>query len=186
MKIYVRHMVSQRCKMVVMQELKNVGLSYITVELGVVNLSMNMTQQQKKLFKFALHRTGLELIEDKKDIIIEQIKTTVIESIHYSDNKLKVTFSTYLSNKLNLSYTYLSNIFTESEGVTLSHFIILHKIEYVKELIQYNELTFSEIAYKLNYSSIAHLSNQFKKITGITLSFYKTHHPKREINIENL
>ncbi len=179
-------MVSQRCKMVVMHELKNIGLSYINVDLGVVNLSMNMTQEQKKQFKLALHRTGLELIEDKRDIIVEQIKTTVIESIHYSENRLKVPFSTYLSHKLNFNYTYLSNLFTESEGITLTHFIILHKIEYVKELIQYNELTFSEIAYKMHYSSIAHLSNQFKKITGTTLSYYKTHGTKREINIENL
>lgn len=187
MKIHIRHMVSQRCKMAVMYELKKIGLNYITVDLGVVNLSTNLTQEQNTQLRQALAKTGLELIENRKDIIIEQIKIAVIESIYYSENKLKVPFSAYLSNKLNLNYTYLSNIFTESEGFTIAHFIIMHKIEHVKELIQYNELTFSEIAFKMHYSSIAHLSNQFKKITGTTLSFYKIHHgQKRETNIENL
>ena len=186
MKIHIKHMVSQRCKIVVMQELKKLGLNYITVDLGVVNLSTHLTQEQNLQLKVALAKSGLELIENRKDVVIEQIKTAVIESIYYSENKLKIPFSTYLSNKLNLNYTYLSNIFTESQGFTIGHFIIMHKIEHVKELIQYNELTFSEIAFKMHYSSIGHLSNQFKEITGTTLSFYKTHGQKREINIENL
>lgn len=186
MKIYIRHMVSQRCKMAVMQELKKIGLDYITVDLGVVTLPEHITKEQKAQLKQALHSIGLELIEDKKDIVVEQIKTAVIESIHYSETQLKVPFSAYLSNKLNRNYTYLSNMFTESEGITIAHFIITHKIERVKELIQYNELTFSEIAFKMHYSSIGHLSNQFKKMTGTTLSFYKTHGQRRDINIENL
>lgn len=186
MKIHIRHMVSQRCKVAVMQELKNLDLNYITVDLGVVTLVENLTEEQKKQFGLALHRSGLEIIENRKDIVIEQIKLAVIESIHYPENKLQIPFSAYLSNKLNLNYTYLSNLFTKSEGFTIAHFIIIHKIEYVKELIQYDELTFSEIAFKMHYSSIAHLSNQFKKMTGYTLSFYKAHGQKRETNIENL
>ncbi len=186
MKIYIKHMVSQRCKMIVVQELKKIGLNCITVDLGVVCLPRDLTKDQRCQFKLALHNAGLELIEDKKDVMVEQIKIGVIESIHSSETKLKGPFSTYISNKLNLNYTYLSNLFSASEGITLSHFIIMHKIEYVKELIQYDELTFSEIAYKTHYSSIGHLSNQFKKITGTTLSYYKAHGLKREINIENL
>ena len=179
-------MVSQRCKMAVVQELKKIGLRYNNVDLGVVDLPEDITKEQKDQLKLALYSTGLELIEDKKDIVVEQIRTAVIESIHYSENKLNVPFSTYLSKKLKLNYTYLSNMFSESEGITIAHFMIRHKIERVKELIQYNELSFSEIAFKMHYSSIAHLSNQFKKMTGTTLSFYKTHGQKRDINIENL
>ena len=186
MKIYIRHMVSQRCKMAVVQELKKIGLRYNNVDLGVVDLPEDITKEQKDQLKLALYSTGLELIEDKKDIVVEQIRTAVIESIHYSEHKLNVPFSTYLSKKLKLNYTYLSNMFSESEGITIAHFMIRHKIERVKELIQYNELSFSEIAFKMHYSSIAHLSNQFKKMTGTTLSFYKTHGQKRDINIENL
>ena len=186
MKIHIRYMVSQRCKIVVIQELKKLGLDYITVNLGAVTLVGNLTEEQKKQFGLALHKSGLELIEDRTDILVEQIKIAVIESIYYSENKLKIPFSTYLSNKLNLNYTYLSNVFTESQGFTIAHFIIMHKIEHVKELIQYNELTFSEIAFKMHYSSIGHLSNQFKKITGTTLSFYKAQGQNRETNIESM
>ncbi|WP_080904104.1 AraC family transcriptional regulator [Parabacteroides sp. Marseille-P3160] len=186
MKIYIRHMVSQRCKIIVMQELKKIGLNYVNVDLGVVNLPKDITREQKNQFNLALQGTGLELIEDKKDVVVEQIKTAVIELIYYSGNKLKVPFSTYLSNRLKLNYNYLSNMFTESEGITIAHFIIMHKIECVKEFIQYDELSFSEIAFRLHYSSIAHLSNQFKKITGTTLSYYKAHGLKRTVNIENL
>lgn len=186
MKIYIRHMVSQRCKMAVEQELKKIGLRYNSIDLGVVDLPEDLTKEQKDQLKLALYSKGLELIEDRKDIMVEQIRTAVIESVHNSDNEFDIPFSTYLSNKLNLNYTYLSNMFTKSEGITIAHFIIKHKIERVKELIQYNELSFSEIAFELHYSSIGHLSNQFKKMTGTTLTFYKTHGLKREINIENL
>ncbi len=172
--------------MAVEQALKKVGLRYNAVDLGVVDLPEDITKEQKDQLKRALYSTGLELIEDKKDIVVEQVRTAVIESVHYSENKLNVPFSAYLSKKLKLNYTYLSNMFSESEGITIVHFMITHKIERVKELIQYNELSFSEIAFKMHYSSIAHLSNQFKKMTGSTLSFYKTHGQKRDINIENL
>jgi len=179
-------MVSRRCKMAVEQALMRMGLQYIRVDLGMAELREDITEEQKARLKRLLHETGLELIEDKKDRVVEQIKTTVIESIYYCGTPLKVPFSAYLSRKLNLNYTYLSNLFTASQGITITHFMISHKIERVKELIEYNELTFSEIAFKMHYSSIGHLSNQFKKMTGTTLSFYKTHGQKRDINIENL
>lgn len=179
-------MVSHRCKMAVVQELKKLGLRYNTVDLGIVDLQDDLTKEQRNALKQALFSTELELIEDKKDIVVEQIRNAVVEAVHDLENKIDVPFSTFLSNKLKLNYTYLSNLFTKSEGVTIAQFIIKNKIERVKELIQYNELSFSEIAFELHYSSIAHLSNQFKKITGYTLTFYKTHGLKREINIENL
>lgn len=133
-----------------------------------------------------MYSTGLELIEDRKDIMVEQLRTTVIESVHNSDNELNIPFSTYISNKLNLNFTYLSNIYTKAEGISIALFIIKHKIERAKDLIQYNELSFSEIAFELHYNKIGHLSNQFKKMTGTTFSFFKTHGLKRDINIENI
>lgn len=184
--IHIRHMVSQRCKMTVIQVLNKMGLTLFTVDLGVVILLDNITKMQISQIGLALQESGLELIEDKNEILIEQIKIAAIESIYYSSTRLNVPFSTYLKDKLNLNYNYLSNMFTRSEGYTIEHFLIALKIEHVKELIQYKELTFSEIAFKMQYSSIAHLSNQFKKNTGTTLSFYKTHAMKREVNIENL
>jgi YesN/AraC family two-component response regulator len=179
-------MVSQRCKMAVMGELKKIGLQVTSVDLGFVSIEQDLTKEQKEEFRVALLETGLELIENKKDILVELIKTSIIAWVHCSDNPLEMSFSTYLTHKLNLNYTYLSNTFSESEGSTIAHFIITHKIERVKELIQYDEMTFSEIAFVMHYSSIAHLSNQFKKMTGTTLSHYKSNGQKREVNIENL
>lgn len=186
MKLYVKHMVSNRCKMLVMEELNKLQLRYVTVELGVIDCIGLITTEKRKLIGIALKGSGLELIEDQREILIEQIKTAIIQLIHYSDGQPKINFSDYLSKKLNYNYTYLSNLFTESEGSTIEHFIIAHKIERVKELISYNELTFSEIAFMLHYSSIGHLSNQFKKVTGSTLSFYRTERCIRYTNLENL
>lgn len=186
MKIYIKHMVSNRCKMLVMAELDKLQIRYITVDLGVIDIIGQVTKKQKTLIEIALKGSGLELIEDQKEILIEQIKTAIIESVHYSDDQPRINFSDYLSDKLNYNYTYLSNLFTDSEGITIEHFAIAHKIERVKELISYNELTFSEIAFKLHYSSIGHLSNQFKKVTGSTLSLYRTRKSRRHTNLENL
>ncbi len=129
---------------------------------------------------------GLELMDDKKSMLIEKIKNVIIESIHYSDEQLQINFSNYLSEKLNYDYTYLANLFSEVEGTTIEHFIIGHKIERVKELIVYDELSLTEIAWKLHYSSIAHLSNQFKKITGLTPSYFKQLRQKRRTSLDNL
>jgi len=159
--------------MVVKQELKRLGLHYVVVELGEVEVLENISAQQKENFKTALLKFGLELMDDKKSILIERIKKVVIELVHYTDEELKVNFSEHLSEKLNYDYTYLANLFSEVEGTTIEHFIIMHKIERVKELLVYDELSLKEISYKLHYSSVAHLSNQFKKITGLTTSHFK-------------
>jgi AraC-like DNA-binding protein len=179
-------MVSIRCKMIVKEELKNLGLHYVIVNLGEVDVLEDLTDKKRELLKAALLKSGLELMEDKKAMLIEKIKNIIVEMIHYEEELPKVNFSEYLSEKMNYDYTYLANLFSETEGTTIEHFIILHKIERVKELILYNELNLTEIANKLHYSSVAHLSNQFKKITGLTPSFFKSLKSKKRVVLENL
>ena len=179
-------MVSIRCKMVVKDELKKLGLHFVNVELGTVDVLENITTQQREQLKTALLKSGLELMEDKKAILIEKIQNVIVEMIHYEDELPKTNFSDYLSEKLHYDYTYLANLFSETKGTTIEHFIILHKIERVKELIIYDELNLSEIAWKLHYSSVAHLSNQFKKITGLTPSFFKSLKNKKRSTLENV
>jgi len=172
--------------MIVTDELSKLGLHYTRVELGEAEILENITNEQRDKMKVALHKWGLELMDDKKSVLIEKIKNVVIESIHYEEEQLKNNFSTYLSEKLNYDYTYLSNLFSEVEGITIEHFVIIHKIERVKELLVYDELNLTEIAWKLHYSSVAHLSNQFKKITGLTPTHFKQLKQKRRKNLENL
>lgn len=179
-------MVSLRCKMMVKEELKNLGLNYVSVDLGMVKIMEEMTPEQHDLLKKNLLRSGLELLDDKRAILIEKIKNVIIEMIHYNDELPTTNYSEYISEKLNYDYTYLSNIFSEVKGITIQQFIINHKIERVKELLLYDELNLTEISYKLNYSSVAHLSNQFKKVTGLSPSFYKQLKQKRKGNLENL
>ncbi len=179
-------MVSLRCKMMVKEELKKLGLRYVSVDLGIVEILEDITQEQRDQLKHNLLRSGLELLDDKKSILIEKIKDVIIEMIHYSDELPDVNYSDYISEKLNQDYTYLSNTFSEVKGITIQQFIIIHKIEKVKELILYDELNLTEISYKLHYSSVAHLSNQFKKITGLSPSFFKKLKQKRQSNLENL
>jgi AraC-like DNA-binding protein len=186
LKLYIKYMVSLRCKMIVKEELKKLGLKYVIVELGMVEIMEDITQKQHNQLKINLLKSGLELLDDKKVILIEKIKNVVIEMVHYSDELPKVNYSDYLSEKLNYDYTYLSNIFSEVKGITLQQFIIIHKIERVKELLLYDELNLSEISYKLNYSSVSHLSKQFKKVTGLSPSFYRQLKQKRKENLENL
>lgn len=186
MKLYIKYMVSLRCKMLVKEELNKLGIQYTTVSLGEVEVNDDLTQVQHDQIKSALSKAGLELMDDKKSMLIERIKNVIIEMIHYSDEVPKINFSVYLSEKLNYDYTYLSNLFSETEGTTVEHFILLHKIERVKELIIYDELNLTEIAAKLHYSSVAHLSNQFKKITGLTPSFFRTLKLKKRSALENL
>ena len=186
MKLYIKYMVSIRCKMVVKAELKKLGLHYANVDLGTVEIMEDITQEQREKLKSALLISGLELMDDKKAILIEKIQNVIIEMVHYEDELPKVNFSDFLSEKLNYDYTYLANLFSETKGVTIEHFIILHKIERVKELIIYDELNLSEIAWRLHYSSVAHLSNQFKKITGLTPSYFKTLKQKKRITLENV
>jgi AraC-like DNA-binding protein len=166
-------MVSMRCKMAVKSELDKLGLHYTKVELGEVEIMEDITEEQQNQLKLGLLQSGLELMDDQKSILIERIKNTIIEMVHYNEELPKINFSDYLSDHLRHDYTYLANLFSEVTGVTIEHFIIAHKIERVKELLLYNELNLTEISYKLNYSSVAHLSNQFKKVTGLTPTFFK-------------
>lgn len=179
-------MVSIRCKMVVKAELNKLRLHYITVDLGEIEIMENITAEQREALRKGLHSSGLELMDDQKAILIEKIKSVIVEMVHYSEDLPKINFSDYLSEKLNYDYTYLSNLFSEVTGITIEHFIIAHKIERVKELLVYDELNLSEISYKLNYSSVAHLSAQFKKVTGLTPTFFKKLKHKKRSTLDKL
>ena len=179
-------MVSLRCKLLVKQELENLGLRHTSVDLGMIEIIEDIDEQTRLKLKRNLAASGLELLDDKKKILIDKIKNVIIEMVHYTDEVPKVNFSDYITEKLGYDYTYLSNLFSEVKGITIQHFIIKHKIERAKELILYDELNLTEISYKLNYSSVAHLSNQFKKVTGQSPSFYKKIGQKRKRNLENL
>ena len=179
-------MVSLRCKMMVKQELDKLGLVYSEVDLGEVSILKHISDKKRNLLKIALLRSGLELMDDKKAILIERIKTVIIEMIHYSDEMPKAKNSEYISRQINLDYSYLSSLFSEATGITIEQYIIAHKIERVKELLLYNELNLTEISYKLCYSSVAHLSQQFKKVTGLTPTFFKNLKYKRITLLENL
>ena len=172
--------------MLVKEELIKLGLRYVVIDLGMVEILEDITDIQRNQLKENLLKSGLELMDDKKSILIERIKNVVIEMIHYSDELPPVNYSDYISEKLGYDYSYLSNIFSDVKGITISHFIINHKIERVKELLLYDELNLTEISYKLNYSSVAHLSNQFKKVTGLSPSFFKKLKDKRRILLENV
>ncbi len=186
MKLYIKYMVSHRCKMVVEQELQKIGIHAEDINLGVVEIEDEISNEDREKLRVSLKLSGLELMEDKKSILIEQIKSVIVEMIHYSEEAITVNYSDHISEKLNYDYTYLSNIFSEVKGMTIQQFIIVNKIERVKELLLYDELNLTEISYKLNYSSVAHLSNQFKKVTGLSPSFYKQLKQKRDNNLENM
>jgi AraC-like DNA-binding protein len=179
-------MVSNRCKTAVKEELKKLGLHFIVVDLGEVEIMENISAEQREQMRAALLTSGFELMEDKKAILIEKIKTAIIEMVHHSDEIIKTNFSDYLSEKLDHNYTYLANLFSEVQGSTIEHFIIAHKIERIKELIIYDELNITEIAWKMNYSSVGHLSNQFKKVTGLSPSHFKQLKDKRRSSIEDV
>lgn len=179
-------MVSNRCKMVVKEELKKMGLHFIVVDLGEIEIMEDISVNQRIELKNALLTSGLELMDDKKSVLIEKIKNVIIDMVHYSDELPKVNYSDYISEKINHDYTYLSNIFSEVKGITIQQFIIIHKIERAKELMLYDELNLTEISYKLNYSSVAHLSNQFKKVTGLSPSHFKKLKDKRRQPIEEI
>lgn len=185
-KLYIKYMVSLRCKLLVKEELKNLGIKYVVVDLGTVEIFEDITEDQRVLLKANLLKSGLELLDDKRSILIERIQNVVVDMIHYAEELPKINFSTYISEKIGYDYTYLSNIFAEVKGITLQNYIIIHRIEKVKELLLYDELNLTEISYRLQYSSVAHLSNQFKKITGLTPTFYKQMKKKRNVNLENL
>lgn len=186
MKLYIKYMVSLRCKMTVKQELKRMGLHFVFVDLGMIEILEEISTEQRNQLKINLLTYGLELLEDSKNILIEKVKSVIVEMIHHSEEFPKVNYSDYISNQLGYDYTYLSNIFSEVKGITIQHFIIMHKIEKAKELLLYQELNLTQISQKLHYSSVSHLSNQFKKITGLTPTYYKTLKKKRTLNLEDM
>lgn len=179
-------MVCIRCQLVVKSELEKLGLPYIDVKIGEADLIGDIHPTQLELLDVALQKSGLELMDDKKSILVEKIKNTIIDLVHYTDDQIKVNLSDYLSEQLNHNYTYLANLFSEVKGITIEQFYLKHKIERVKELIVYDELNLKEIACKMHYSSVAHLSNQFKKITGLTPSHFKMLKAKRRNTLENI
>ncbi|MDI1321121.1 MAG: AraC family transcriptional regulator [Algoriphagus sp.] len=186
MKLYIKNRISLRCKMRVEDELQKLGIQWMIVDLGMVELVGDLSLEQRMVLKTNLQNSGLELMEDKKSILIEKIKNIIIEMVHYSDELPTVNYSEFICGKLGYVYAYLANIFSEVKGITIQQFIINHKIERVKELMSHDELNLTEISSKLHYSSVAHLSNQFKKITGLTPSFYKKLMDKRKLTLESL
>jgi AraC-like DNA-binding protein len=178
-------MVSARCKIVVAEELKKFGLHFIVVDLGEVEIMENITTEQRTALKAILLSSGLELMDDKRAVLIERIKSAIIQMVH-ADEMIKINFSDYLGEKLAHDYTYLANLFSEVQGTTIEQFIIRHKVERIKELIIYGDLNITEIAWKMNYSSVAHLSNQFKKVTGLSPSHFKNLKVQRRTPIEEV
>jgi YesN/AraC family two-component response regulator len=179
-------MVCIRCKMVVKDELTKLGLKYTSVELGEVEVMEVISPLQLDQFRLALLTSGLELMDDRKSILIQKIKTVIIELVHYSEEPLVINLSAYLAEKLQHDYTYLANLFSEVQGTTIEKFFISHKIERVKEFLVYDELTLTEISFKMHYSSVAHLCTQFKKVTGLTPSHFKSLKDKRRSMLEDL
>ncbi|MDD2798512.1 MAG: AraC family transcriptional regulator [Bacteroidales bacterium] len=186
MKLYVKNMVCNRCKMVVGSELEKLGFQYHSVELGEVDLKSEISDKQKIEIDFHLQKFGFELIDDRKSRTIEKIKSLIIDLVHHQDSKLEINLSVYLATQLAQEYSVLTTLFSEVEGKTIEQYFISQKVEKVKELIVYDELSLSEISDKLKYSSVAHLSNQFKKVTGFTPSYFKQLKDKRRLKIDEL
>jgi len=186
LKLYIKNMVCIRCQMVVKAELEKLGLHYIDVRIGEADIIEELKPEQLEQLDKALRKSGLLLMDDKKSILVEKIKSVIIELVHYREEKIRVNLSDYLTEKLHYNYTYLASLFSEVKGITIEKFYLAHRIEKVKELIVYDELNLTEIAFKMHYSSVAHLSNQFKKITGLTPSHFKKLKNKRRGALEDV
>jgi AraC-like DNA-binding protein len=186
LKLYIKNMVCIRCEMVVKSELEKIGIQYRSVKIGETEIYNELTAEQRTQFNLALKKSGLELLDDNKSILVEKIKNVIIELVHYNEELIKVNLSDYLREKLGYDYTYLANLFSEVKGTTIEQFFIAHRIERVKELLVYDELNLSEIANKLHYSSSAHLCKQFKKVTGLTPSHFKKLKNARRDTLENV
>lgn len=186
MRLYIKNMVCSRCKMIVRAELEKLGLQPLSVELGEVEIPGEISADKKLEIQNALQVYGFTLIDDKKSQLIERVKNLVIELVHQPKEDLKINLSDYLSRELHHDYTYISNLFTQIEGTTIEKYYIAQKIERVKELLVYDELSLSEIAFQLHYSSVAHLSGQFKKVTGLTPSHFKQLREKKRRPLEEL
>lgn len=186
MKLYVKNMVCSRCKMVVKTVFENIGINPVSVELGEVELENNIQEEQKLELLKSLRSIGFDLIDDKKSKIIDKIKTLIIDLVQNKNNDLKTNLSDFLSQELHQDYNTLSNLFSEVENTTIEKYFINQKIEKVKELIIYDELSLSEIAYSLNYSSVSYLSNQFKKVTGFSPTYFKNLKSIKRKQIEDI
>lgn len=185
-KLYIKNMVSASCKMVVETALELLELRVTKVELGEVEILGKPNAEKLEQLKTLLQKLGFDLITNRRNVLVEKIRNAIVEMVFSGEEMPKTKFSDYLSKKLNLDYSYLSHLFSEERGTTIEHCIMSHKIEMVKEMLLSDEHTLSEIAYKLNYSSVAHLSNQFKKVTGLTPSHFKKMKQKKFIAFENL
>jgi AraC-like DNA-binding protein len=186
MKLYIKNMVCGRCERAVRSELEKLAIPVLSIQLGEVELAGNLEESQKQTLAKNLNALGFELLDDKISKTIERIKNLIIDLVHYQNEKLKTNLSTYLSEDLKQDYSALSNLFSETEGTTIEQYFIAQKIERAKELLLYNELTLSEIAIQLNYSNVAHLSNQFKKVTGFTPSHFKKLKEAKRKQIDSL
>lgn len=173
MTIHIKNMVCHRCIMAVQGELEKLHIQTKNIQLGEVTINGELSSEQMSKLSQNLTVLGFEIIDDKRSFLVERIKNIVIEAIHHKDSPLKINFSELISKELNHDYNYLSHLFSEVEGITIEKYVIAQKIEKVKELLVYDELSLSEIAYQMNYSSVAYLSNQFKKVTGLTPSHFK-------------
>jgi YesN/AraC family two-component response regulator len=187
MKIYIKYMVSLRCRLVVKNALEELNMKYYNINLGEVDLVEAPTPEVLNQFREKILRSGLVLIDDRQSIIVEKIKSLIIEMVHYTDEMPRVNLSDYLANKIQTEYHKASALFSKVTGTTIEHFFILHRVERAKELLLYDELNLSEIAYRLHFSSVAHLSNQFKKITGLSPTLFKSLNSfKGRKNLEDL
>ena len=186
MKLYIKNMVSNRCKMIVKSELEEFGLHFVIGDLGEVEIMESISEEQRQMLNSNLEKSGFGLLDSVKRVLIEKIKNIIVDFVYYSEEQPKVNLSDYLSGKLNYNYTYLATLFSGSQNITIEHFFLNYKIERVKELLVYDGFSLTEISYKLNYSSVAHLSSQFKKMTGLTPTVYKNLKIKRRKTTENV
>lgn len=185
-KLFIKNMTTLRSKKEIRNIIEGLGLHPTVIEVGEIEIEEVLSERQIKTLNEILLSNEFELVGDKESILIERIRNVIIEMIHYSEELPVIKYSNYISNKLKTNYTYCSKIFSKVKNTTIEHFIIVHKIERVKQLLSYNELTLSEIAWKLHYSSTAHLSSQFKKVTGLTPSFFKKLEAKKLTPLESL
>lgn len=185
-KLYIKNMVCNRCKMVVNSELQKLGIYPLSVVLGEIELDRELSDVEKQKIEDRLTPLGFLLIDDKKSRLIEQIKTVIVELVHYNNIDLKINLSDFLKDKVYYDYNYISHLFSEIEGTTIEKYFIAQKIERVKELLAYDELSISQIAFQLNYSSVAHLSNQFKKVTGLNPTYFKNIKPYKRNSLDEV